>query len=115
MINLGITSKYKDKLEVKAEAKKESELILNGTIKPKRGQSIYEVCIESGECKLASFKSIAISYQMAAAGDFSPKKELIMKEGHIYIPAINAANAKAKFLKCSDQSVYYAKEPILKL
>jgi hypothetical protein len=107
--------KKEDKLEVKAEFKKESQTVLQGTIKPQRGQIIFEICLLSELISEAKFQSSSVEFTKAVKGDFSGCNQLLIKDGHIYIPAINKENALKKFKQNKNQEFYFKKDPILNL
>jgi len=95
------------KHELSVKKKKEIEYVLEGTIKPKKGHFVWELNEETGEIKRAEFKR-----NTAVFGAEVPPEELIIKPDCIYIPALNAENAKKKYLKNKEQSAYYVKPPI---
>lgn len=96
--------------EVTVKKKQEIEYVLQGTIKPKTGHFIWELNEETGEIKKAEFKRSIVVF-----GAKFPPEELVVKSDCIYIPALNAKNAKKKYLKNNDQSSYYYKEPLMKI
>lgn len=98
------------KVEVNVKKKQEIEYVLQGTIKPPKGHFIWELNEETGEIKKAEFKKTT-----AVFGAELPPEELIVKADCIYIPALNAENAKKKYLKNKEQSHYYVKEAPMKL
>lgn len=91
-------------VELSVKKKKEIEYVLQGTIKPKTGHFIWEINEETGEIKKAGFKRNTV----VLGAELLPE-ELIVKPDCIYIPALNAENAKRKYLKNKEQSVYYVK------
>lgn len=98
------------KTELSVKKQQEVEYILEGTIKPRTGHFIWEINKETGEAKKAEYKR-----DVAVFNAKIPSKKLIIKDNCIYIPALNATNAKDKFLKDGNQSSYYSKEPVMKL
>ena len=50
-----------------------------------------------------------------ADGAELPPEELVVKADCIYIPALNAENAKRKYLKNKEQSAYYVKPAVMSL
>lgn len=99
-----------NKVELNVKKKQEIEYVLQGTIKPQTGHFIWELNEETGEIKKAEFKRTT-----AVFGAAIPPEELIVKAGCIYIPALNAENAKRKYLKNKEQSAYYVKPPVMNL
>lgn len=99
-----------ERIELNVKKKQEIEYILQGTIKPKTGHFVWELNEETGEIKKAEFKRNTAVY-----GSELPPEELVVKADCIYIPALNAKNAKKKYLKNKDQSAYYAKSPVMNI
>jgi hypothetical protein len=103
-----------DKTAVHAQRQQQNEhqKVLQGTIKPLPGQIVWEINIETGEISEAYYKQIDVDFEAAINKDFSPRKELITKDGFVYIPAINKQNALKKFNKNKSQEKYFAAAPI---
>jgi hypothetical protein len=101
----------KEKIELNIKKKKEIEYIFEGNIKPNRGHFIWEFNEETGEIKKAEFKKNSTFIFSRSYNT----EELIIKANCIYIPALNAENAKKKYLKNKQQSAYYVKEPLMNL
>jgi hypothetical protein len=99
-----------NRIELNVKKKQEIEYVLQGTIKPKAGHFVWELNEETGEIKKAEFKRSTAVY-----GAELPPEELIIKADCIYIPALNAENAKRKYLKNKEQSAYYAKPAVMSL
>lgn len=97
-------------IELNVKKKQEIEYVLQGTIKPKIGHFIWELNEETGEIKKAEFKRNTAVY-----GAELPPEELVVKADCIYIPALNAENAKKKYLKNKEQSAYYIKPSVMNL
>lgn len=93
-----------ERIELNVKKKQEIEYVLEGVIKPQAGHFIWEVNEETGEIKKAEFKRNAVVF-----GAKQPPEKLIVKADCIYIPALNAENAKRKYLKNKEQSAYYTK------
>lgn len=100
-------------IRVDKQQQKESRLQLLGTIKPKKGQFIFEIDTVTGEVFQAEFVCATVDYADAVKGNISAGIEMVVKENCIYIPAINEANALKKYKKNPNQDAYYAKDPIL--
>lgn len=96
----------KDKIEISVKKQQEIEYVLQGTINPKKGQKVFELNEETGEIKEAKYKSDTTVFNTLSK--ITPSK-LIINADCIYIPALNAENAKKKYLKNKDQSFYYSK------
>ena len=97
-----------ERIELNVKKKQEIEYVLQGTIKPQAGHFVWEINEETGEIKKAEFKKVT-----AVFGVKVPPKELIIKADYIYIPALNAENAKRKYLKNKEQSAYYTKPTVM--
>jgi hypothetical protein len=93
-------------VELNVKKKQEVEHTLMGSIKPQPGHFIWELNQETGEIKKADFKRDTV----ALFGSKLPSEELIVKSDCVYIPALNAANAKKKYLKNNQQSAYFVKD-----
>jgi hypothetical protein len=108
----GITTKAKTTQSVKKEKEVKVELKLMGTIRPQKGQTVFEINEETGDCKPATYKSDTVAYPVK--GNKAPDK-LILNKDCIYIPALNVENAKKKYLKNKEQDFYYAKSAHMKI
>lgn len=107
----------KDEVKVQAKKKQQKENQINffGRIKPKKGQSIFEINTKTGEIFQAQFINTTVDYAKAIKGDFSGLNEVIIKDDCIYIPALNEANALRKYKHNPNQEAYFAKEAILNI
>lgn len=103
-----IDNRNQIELNVKKKQKIESELL--GSINVKTGHFLWEINEETGEIKKAEFKKTTAIY-----GAKKEPEELIVREGCVYIPALNKKNAIKKYLKDKEQSSYYSKPPLLSL
>lgn len=99
-----------NKVELSVKKKQEIEYVLQGTIKPKAGHFVWELNEETGEIKKAEFKKTT-----AVFGAAIPPEELIVKPDCIYIPALNAENAKRKYFKNKEQSAYFVKPAVMNI
>jgi hypothetical protein len=89
-------------ISVKKQVKVEPDYLLEGQIIPKKGQLVYEIEIASMQIKEAEYERTTV----ALFGAEIPPRKLIMREGCIYIPAINKNNALRKFKKDVNQRSY---------
>jgi hypothetical protein len=94
-----------EKTEVGVKKKKEVEHRFEGTIKPRIGHKVWEINEETGDISEAKYKKSVTAY----LGDL-PIEQLIIKPDCIYIPALNASNAKKKYLKNKEQAYYFHKD-----
>ena len=99
-----LTLDTKERIELNVKKKQEIEYVLQGSVKPQPGHFVWEVNEVTGEIKKAQFKRNTAVY-----GAELPTEELVVKSDCIYIPALNAENAKRKYLKNKEQSAYYVK------
>lgn len=110
----GVSTKAKAKTTQSVKKKKEEkvEAKLMGTIRPQNGQKVFEINEETGDCKVASYKSdtVKISFKGNHAHD-----KLIINKDCVYIPALNVDNAKKKYLKNKNQAFYFAKSAVMKI
>lgn len=106
--------KKDDKTEIIAKQQKEFQKVLEGTIQTKRGHRIWKINIETKEVEEAKFGKRNINYALAIKMDMSVMKDLVKKEGFVYIPALNAANALKKFNENPNQEAYYKKKPLMR-
>lgn len=94
-------TKKEEKTELHAKKQKEVTYELLGIIQPRKGQALFEVNATTKEIKKATFKSNTFT----VGG--TNKKELVINPGCVYIPALNATNAKRRFERNPDQKAYY--------
>jgi len=104
-LNVIVWDNAPEKTEVGVKKKKEVKHQFEGTLKPRIGHKVWEVNEETGEITEAKYKKSLTAY----LGD-TPIEQLIIKPDCIYIPALNASNAKKKYLKNKEQSHYFYKE-----
>lgn len=88
-----------DKIEIQKQAEKKTELQYVGSLKPKRGHTLFEVDVRAGTIEPAKFQAQDADYLKALKGDLSGKKTVITKEGCIYISALNKKNVLKKLNK----------------
>jgi hypothetical protein len=90
-------------IELTVKKKQEIERMLEGKIKPRKSHFVWELNEETGEIRKAEFKrTTAVAFHATL-----PTYELVVKLDCVYIPALNAENAKKKYLKDNKQSSYY--------
>lgn len=94
-----VEKETKDKLEFVKQTKAEIQKVHIGTMKPKKGHTLFEVDLVLKTIELADFdKSEAIKFEDAKFGNISVNKKLTIKENCRYIPALNKKNV-IKILK----------------
>ncbi len=80
-------------VEVKKQVKK------LGVIKPHKGHTLFEIEVKSMSINLPEFEAIEVNWT-----EGSSKSKLKVKEGCVYISALNKRNALKKFKKGSNGS-----------
>lgn len=103
-----------NKYSIEQSIKKQQEVdyFFEGTIKAKRGHTVYEVNEETLEVKKARYKADTVEFN-----SFSKKQTpiLIVDKECVYIPALNKENALKKYKANKNQHHYYYKEPPMRL
>ena len=94
-------------IQLNVKKKQEIEYVLKGTIKPQTGHFVWELNEETGEIKKAEYKCDTIGYSYSIKVQ---NEKLVVNPNCVYIPALNAANAKKKYLKNNEQSAYFVKD-----
>jgi len=105
-LKVGVNSESRIEMNVKKQ--QEIEYVLEGTIKPKRGHYVWELNEETGEIKKAQYKRDTVAFNVFTE---TPPEKLIVNPDCIYIPALNAENAKKKYLNNKEQEHYYYQQP----
>ncbi len=80
-----------------AEVKKQVKKL--GVIKPHKGHTLFEIEVKSMSINLPEFEAIEVNWT-----EGSSKSKLKVKEGCVYISALNKRNALKKFKKGSNGS-----------
>ena len=81
-----------------AEVKKQEKKL--GVIKPHKGHTLFEIEVKTMSINLPEFETIEVDWTK----DSSNKSKLKVKEGCVYISALNKRNALKKFKKGSNGS-----------
>lgn len=100
----------RERIELNVKKKQKIEYVLQGRLIPNAGHFIWELNEETGEIRKAEFKK-----DTAILLGALPPDELMVKPDCIYIPALNAENAKKKYLKNKNQDAYYVKPALMSL
>lgn len=98
--------KHDTNIEVSIKKQKQIQHQFIGDIIPYDGHKIWEINIETLEVKEAKFTNT--TYQMFGEN----KKEIIAKEGFVYVAALNKKNALKKYNKGSDGGKQLGKESL---
>lgn len=88
---LPIKEAVKDKVVIVGQ-KEIEKLKLQGTIRPQKGHTLFELNLKTKEIKPAQFEEIYYQSDMK-------KKKVIMQHDCIYISALNEKNALRKLFK----------------
>lgn len=72
------------------------ELNFMGSVRLQRGQKLWQMNLETREISLAEYEVI---HHLNKEGGSTKERKLIVKENHLYAPAINAKNADKQFFK----------------
>ncbi len=108
-LNIGINSATKTELNIKKQ--QEIEYILEGTIKPKKGNVVWEINIDTMEVNKAEYKSVTATIGLSE----KPIEKLVRNPNCIYISAFRKESALNQYRKNPNQSHYYYKEPLFDL
>lgn len=95
----------KIQIEESVKQKKQVEHELIGKIIPYEGHTIWEINKETGAIERAKFSNATYNY----IGE--NKKEIIVKQGHEYVSALNKKNALRKYKKGLNGSKDVLDEP----
>lgn len=83
----------KDKVKIVKQQEAEVQKVLDTTLKPNKGHTLYEVNLIERAIEVATFDELPnINYEDALKGDMSLRKKLTKKENCIYILALNKKN-----------------------
>ncbi len=83
--------------EVKKQVEKQLKFVEQK--RPHSGHKCFEINTKTNEINLAEFKEEAISFEDARSGIISGKRKVIIKEGCVYVTALNKKNAIKKYNK----------------
>ncbi len=91
---------HQDKIEITKETEKKYQLNYVGSIKNlNKGQTLFEFDTATLKIVPATFESTEISFADASKGNVSKRKKVIIKQGCLYIPALNVSNVIKKLTK----------------
>lgn len=83
----------KDKTEIVKQQQAEIQKILDSTIKPNRGHTLFEVNIAEKTIQKAKFDELPnVKWEDAVKGLISTQKKVTKKDNCIYISALNKKN-----------------------
>jgi hypothetical protein len=88
-----ITPKWEVETEVHGQKEARKEVKFLGTIRPHKGQSMWQLNLSSGEVSLAVYKEVSVDTKG------NVRKKLITEKGFMYCTALNKRNAYKKFGK----------------
>lgn len=88
-----VDNEKKDKLEFVKQTQAETQKVHIGTLRPKRGHSLFEVNLKLKTICLADFnKTEVVKFEDAMKGTISVNKKVDIKDDCIYISALNKRN-----------------------
>jgi hypothetical protein len=83
----------KDKVKVVKQKQAEIQKVLDTTLKPKKGHTLFEVNLIEKTIELAIFDELPnVNYEDALKGQFAVKRKITKKPNCIYITALNKKN-----------------------
>ena len=89
----------KDKIEIVKQQQAEIQKILDNTIRPNKGHTLFEVNIAEKTIQKAKFDELPnVKWEDAVKGLISTQKKVTKKDNYIYISALNKKNV-IKILK----------------
>ena len=85
----------KDEISIVKEVKKDIQKLFVGSLKPKKGHTLFEINIKEKTIEIAEFdETPTINYLDAMQGKYLAKRNKVTKkENCIYISALNKKNA----------------------
>jgi hypothetical protein len=83
----------KDKVEIVKQKQQETQKVLDTTLKPKKGHTLFEVNLMEKTIELATFDELPnVNYEDALKDQFAVKRKITKKSNCIYILALNKKN-----------------------
>lgn len=90
----------KDKVEIVNQKQAESQRVLVGSLQPQKNHILFEYDMTTNKMRRAEFKkNLEVNFNSALDGDYSLNKQVDIKDGCFYIPALNEKNAWKKLEK----------------
>jgi hypothetical protein len=81
-----------DQIEIVAQSQVKKRKEHLGKLRLHKGQNLYELNLATLDITIPAIKDVGLRL------DGSVKKEYLIKENHLYVVALNQANAERKFL-----------------
>lgn len=93
-----------DKIEVTQEQEQEYKLVYHATIVPHSGHTLFQIDPESMEITEAEYavRDYIFNPHWKKGDPIPSHGEVVMKQGMVYVSALNKRNALKKFQKGSD-------------
>lgn len=89
----------KDKVEIVKQQQAEIQKVLESTLKPSKGHTLFEVNLIDNTIEIAEFDELPnVKWEDALKGQISSQKKITKKPNCIYISALNKNNV-LKILK----------------
>jgi gamma-glutamyl phosphate reductase len=91
--------KSKAKTEIKAEKEIKTEHRLVDRIIPHPGHKMFEIKVPEMRVKLAEYEKGSMHIDVNGNNAFKEALKIIIREGHLYVSALNEKNALKKLMK----------------
>jgi len=92
-----VEKEHEDKIEQVKQSEIQKQLVYIGSLKPKKGHTLFEVNLKLKTIEHAQFNyGSTISFEHAKAGRAKSEKSVIIKPDCTYVSALNKKNAIKK-------------------
>ena len=100
MKDLNIQEVKEDKIEIVKQQVHELKKVFEGTFKPQKGHTLFELNLELGTIVVAEFDEVpALDFNEAVKGKITSQKKITKKPNCVYVSALNKKNALKAFKK----------------
>lgn len=89
----------REKIVIAAQKQQEKEIRLLGSIVPHDGHTLFELEMQTGKIARAEFMTGTMKYTEAFEKTKAKSKKVLVKQGHLYVSALNMRNAAKNFAK----------------
>lgn len=97
--------KVKEEIKIVKEVSQEKQLVLVNSIKPYEGHKCFEYNVLVNTLSFAKFMEVSISFEAAQKGEIAPLREVMTKEGCVYLTALNEKNAIKRLSKMFEKPI----------